>query len=225
MAAHRKLHKFVDGKELKQCCRCDGWKELSFFHKEQRRRDGLDNRCKQCSYKRGRAYRILHPQLWRRDAQKKRDAFPPGAYAAKMKEYRIKHPDRIHATQEKHCKRPINMLSHRLSSNIRQSLNQGKQGRSWESMVGYTAEELKSRLLKTMPKGYTWDDLEKLHIDHIIPISAFNVEDETSIDFKRCWALKNLQLLPVVENLVKNAKLYRPFQPSLAISENRCSCG
>lgn len=30
------------------------------------------------------------------------------------------------------------------------------------------------------------------------------------------WALKNLQLLPAKENMTKNAKLEKPFQPSFA---------
>lgn len=36
-----------------------------------------------------------------------------------------------------------------------------------------------------------------------------------NVDFKRCWALKNLQLLPASENVLKGARLDRPFQPSL----------
>ncbi|GAI61384.1 unnamed protein product, partial [marine sediment metagenome] len=37
------------------------------------------------------------------------------------------------------------------------------------------------------------------------------------IDFKRCWALENLRLLPAKENMVKHNKLDRPFQPALRI--------
>ena len=37
-------------------------------------------------------------------------------------------------------------------------------------------------------------------------------EDE---DFKRCWALSNLQPLWMSENRSKNDKLEKPFQPSL----------
>ncbi len=217
MPAHPKLHQFVGGKELKQCCRCKTWKEVSFFHRESRRRDGLDNRCKQCSYERGREYRKLHPQLWQRNAQKKRDSMPPGLNAAKMREYREAHPDRIQATREKLLRNPINRLRCRMSGGIRASLLYGKRGYAWESLVGYTAEDLKKRLEKTMPSGYIWNDLPKLHIDHIIPLSAFNVEDEHSIDFHRCWSLSNLRLLPAIDNIKKSAKLDRPFQPSLAI--------
>ena len=36
--------------------------------------------------------------------------------------------------------------------------------------------------------------------------------------FERCWALKNLRLLPAKENFAKKDKLEKPFQPSLMIN-------
>jgi len=85
--------------------------------------------------------------------------------------------------------------------------------------IGYSIEELKNHLQKTMPEGYTWQDYlsGKLHIDHIIPINAFNFTSPKHIDFKKCWALNNLRLLPARENLTKSKKIDKPFQPSLAI--------
>jgi 5-methylcytosine-specific restriction endonuclease McrA len=69
-----------------------------------------------------------------------------------------------------------------------------------------------------MPLGYTWQDFlsGKLHIDHIIPIAAFNFRSPGDADFKHCWALKNLRLLPAKENMRKGAKLTAPHQPGLA---------
>ena len=108
-------------------------------------------------------------------------------------------------------------LNRRMKTAIGMSLKGNKAGRHWEDLVGYTLINLIKRLKKTMPKGYTWQDfLEgKLHIDHIIPKNVFNFTKSEHIDFKRCWALNNLQLLPAKENLIKNDKLARPFQPAL----------
>jgi len=94
-----------------------------------------------------------------------------------------------------------------------------KQGREWEKLVGYNSKELKKRLKKTMPEGYTWQDFlsGELHIDHIIPVKVFNFTRPEHTDFKRCWALSNLRLLPAKENLTKGARLNRPFQPALKI--------
>lgn len=107
-----------------------------------------------------------------------------------------------------------------MSRAMKYSLKGGKKGRSWINFVDYNLDELKKRLKKTLPKGYTWQDfLEgKLHIDHKIPKSIFNFSKPEHIDFKRCWALKNLQLLPAKENLKKSSKTTKAFQPSLKIN-------
>ncbi|MBA7550996.1 hypothetical protein ES705_43529 [subsurface metagenome] len=110
-------------------------------------------------------------------------------------------------------------LNYKIGKAIGKALKGNKEGRHWETIVGYTLNDLKKRLNKTMPIGYTWQDFlsGKLHIDHIIPINAFNFNNLEHTDFKRCWALKNLRLLPARENLIKHSKLDKPFQPALRI--------
>ena len=96
-----------------------------------------------------------------------------------------------------------------------------KNGRHWETIVGYTVNELIKRLKKTIPKGYKWEDFlsGKLHIDHIIPIAVFNFTRLEHNDFKRCWALSNLKLLTGKENMIKSDKIDKPFQPGLKLLE------
>lgn len=114
-------------------------------------------------------------------------------------------------------KDPGRMLHMRMSGSIRRGLS-GKGGRSWQDLVPYTRDQLLARLKKTMPKGYTWDDFlsGELHIDHIVPVSAFNFSSYTDIDFQRCWSLSNLQLLCKKENLQKGRKISKPFQPTFS---------
>jgi hypothetical protein len=64
----------------------------------------------------------------------------------------------------------------------------------------------------------SWDNYGKWHIDHKIPVTAFNFERVDDVDFKRCWSLKNLQPLWALDNIVKGNKVEAPFQPSLSIS-------
>jgi 5-methylcytosine-specific restriction endonuclease McrA len=111
-------------------------------------------------------------------------------------------------------------LDNRIRVAIWQSLKGNKNGRHWEGLVGYSLNDLMKHLIKTIPEGYIWQDYfeGKLHIDHIIPISAFNFTKPEHIDFKRCWALNNLRLFPAKENHIKYNKLNKPFQPSLKIS-------
>ncbi|GAG98711.1 unnamed protein product, partial [marine sediment metagenome] len=89
----------------------------------------------------------------------------------------------------------------------------------WEDLVDYKLNDLKKRLFQTMPNGYCWQDFldGKLHIDHIVPIVVFNFTQSEHTDFKRCWALNNLQLLPARENMIKHDKLTKPFQPALSL--------
>lgn len=110
-------------------------------------------------------------------------------------------------------------LDKRIKGAIRCSLKNKSKVKFWESLVGYTANELKKHLKKTIPNGYSWQDYldGELQIDHITPISVFNFDSTDQIDFKRCWELKNLRLLPAKENRNKSKKLTRPFQPALKI--------
>lgn len=110
-------------------------------------------------------------------------------------------------------------LDRNIKGVIRNSLKNNCKGRYWEKLLGYTSNELKKHLQKTISSGYSWQDyLEgKLHIDHIIPTSAFNYSKPENPDFKRCWALENLRLIPTEENLKKRNKIIRPFQLVLKI--------
>ena len=108
-------------------------------------------------------------------------------------------------------------LNNRISKAIRKSLNKNKHKSHWEELVGYTLEQLKKHLEKQFKDGMNWElFLEgKIHIDHKIPMSVFNYEKIEDEDFKKCWALENLQPLWDKDNLKKHAKLDRHFQPSL----------
>ena len=111
-------------------------------------------------------------------------------------------------------------LSGLMGTRINNSLVRGyKASRHWETLVGYTIAQLKRHLEKQFTNGMTWENYGHYwHIDHIVPISAFNFEKPEDMDFKHCWALSNLQPLEANKNLRKNARLEKPFQPSLQLA-------
>ena len=151
------------------------------------------------------------------------------------KHFRKNNPEKITKYQKRWCennpeyfnqyrknRKKIDLkfnLNEKISTAIWQCLKGNKKRRHWEDLVGYKLTDLTKRLKSTMPKGYTWQDfLEgELHIDHKIPKSVFNFTQPEHTDFKRCWALSNLQLLPAKENKIKSNKLTKPFQPALRI--------
>jgi len=113
-------------------------------------------------------------------------------------------------------KDPKKFLTLTMGNAIRQALGRQKNGHHWESLVGYTLDDLSQHLEKQFKPGMTWENRGLWHIDHKIPITVFNYNKPKDLDFKRCWALSNLQPLWGSENMSKNAKIDEPFQPYLA---------
>jgi len=102
---------------------------------------------------------------------------------------------------------------------INVSTKKNIKGRLWESLVGYTLNDLIKRLKSTIPDGYTWGDYinGKLQIDHIVPVSSFNYTKPEHLNFKECWGLDNLRLLPEQDNKMKRTSLIKPFQSILEL--------
>ncbi len=137
------------------------------------------------------------------------------------KEWRKKNPEKIKQIRQKKSLReqssPTFRINHSVSSLIRFSLHDGKKNQHWEFLVGFTLQQLKDHLEKHFLPGMSWDNYGQWHIDHKIPVSAFNFEKPEEIDFKRCWALENLQPLWATDNVKKRNKLFKPFQPALLL--------
>ncbi|MCK5610585.1 hypothetical protein KAR91_52415 [Candidatus Pacearchaeota archaeon] len=66
-------------------------------------------------------------------------------------------------------------------------------------IVGYSAEDLVKHLESQFQDNMTWDNygrkpgIECWEMDHITPESWFNYSSFEDDDFKKCWALNNLQ--------------------------------
>ena len=76
------------------------------------------------------------------------------------------------------------------------------------ALVGHLGADLKAReglrrkLVDALNEGY--------HIDHIYPLSRFNVVTSAGVDwdeFRRCWSIDNLSAIPAEENLKKGARV------------------
>lgn len=159
-------------------------------------------------------YLAKHSKLYRAENREK--------IRENKRQYYLKNKEKIskRAREFEIVKRresPKYNLNKKIGLLMRVALKGNKAGRHWETLVDYTLKDLINHLKKTMPEGYDWQDYlgGKLHIDHIIPKSVFNYTKPEHVDFKRCWALDNLQLLPAEENRNKYNKLSRPFQPAL----------
>ena len=128
-----------------------------------------------------------------------------------------KRKESVKKYDKKRRSTPFGILNQSMSHSIYLALRKNKNGRKWESLVDFTLNQLKSNLEKQFTDGMSWDNYGDWHVDHKIPVSAFNFTEPEHIDFKRCWALENLQPMWANENIKKGASLEKPFQPSLPI--------
>jgi len=93
-----------------------------------------------------------------------------------------------------------------MASQIYNALRANKAGRTWETLVGYTLQELKSHLEARFLPGMSWENYGAWHIDHIRPRASFTFTSPEDEGFKQCWALDNLQPLWAADNIRKGHK-------------------
>ena len=129
----------------------------------------------------------------------------------KHKEWIKKNHDKHKAYMKEYCKKRYdNDIEFRISSILRSRLGQAikhefKIGSAIKDL-GCSIADLKSYLESKFLIGMTWDNygLDGWHIDHIKPLSAFNLSDRKQI-LEACH-YSNLQPLWAKDNLSKRDK-------------------
>ena len=112
----------------------------------------------------------------------------------------------IYCNRSCFMKKPSFVIRRRISGSMRQSLrNKNGDGKSFNKL-GYTVEELHRHLESQFTDGMSWDNMDEWHIDHIRPVASFNFTTVECEDFKKCWALNNLQPLWAKDNMSKGNK-------------------
>ncbi len=112
---------------------------------------------------------------------------------------------------------PIKRINKRIATAIWRTLSGSKGGHHSENLLEFTVSQLRLHLEKQFEPWMNWENYGEWHVDHKIPVAAFNFQTPQDLDFKRCWALKNLQPLAARKNISKGARIEVPFQPSLLI--------
>jgi len=193
---------------IKKCSKCGIKKILNKFYVNKKVADGRSSQCKKCSSIYKKKY-LKNPEAKKLNDNNARRWWKahPEEKRAKRNYFNKKRNDTLKGN-----------LGNRMSKAINRVLINGKSGQHWESFVDYTVEELKKHLEKRFLPGMSWKNRNLWHIDHKIPIAVFNFEKPEDIDFKKCWALKNIRPLWAIENTKKGAKLNKPFQPSLRLA-------
>lgn len=221
-------------KEAVICRKCLKEKDQSLFNKRMARKNGLHPHCKSCvkEYKREynsrldvqirtaeyrkknrKPYKKQKPTpaqlLARREAQK-----TPEAKAAR-KEYlarpdvreRVLHLRRLR--YQKKGRSVAEVIDGRMRVMIRRSLRTGKNNKSWRSLVDFSIEDFRSHMERQFTEGMSWDRFLSgdIEIDHILPVSSFNIVGPDCSEFKACWSLGNLRPLWKEDNNKKRSKV------------------
>ena len=132
-------------------------------------------------------------------------------------EWAKNNPEKVKRIYRKKSKRILSTPMGRLSSNMARAINaalrDGKNGKKWEEFVDFNAETLMIHLEKQFKPDMTRENYGRggWHVDHKIPISAFNYEKPEDDEFKKCWSLDNLQPLWAEDNLKKGAKILKRY--------------
>ena len=92
-------------------------------------------------------------------------------------------------------------LAHALRVRLRKAVKQGSAIKN----LGCSVSELKLHLERLFVDGMSWENYGKWHIDHIKPLSSFNLLDPQEL-IQACH-YTNLQPLWGIENSRKHAKL------------------
>jgi len=108
-----------------------------------------------------------------------------------------RHAERINGTRNRD----------RVAFYIRDSIRKGYQSSVVKNATGFSINQLKRHLERQFTKGMTWEvfNTGAIHIDHIIPISNFDLSNPDEV--KACWELSNLRPMWAKDNIRKSAKV------------------
>lgn len=176
----------------KRCTKCGSLLPLDDFYDNKGGRDGKHSQCKPCHRERAKAYNQRNA-----DARREYDSRWRSENAEYVTARHARYMARRYTTDSRF------RLDQCFRKAVYNALVGGKAGRSWESVVGYTLNDLETHLESQFTDGMTWDNYGEWHIDHIVPKSWFSYESDDSPAFRECWSLGNLKPMWGVDNVLK----------------------
>ena len=179
------------------CTKCKEIKPMTDFY---RSGEGLTPHCKSCFkryYEENKSRRQEYQRKYYEENKAKRNEY--------QKDYRKSHKDEIRCYYRKYKKdRYAEDLDFRIRCTLRSRLaNAIKHERAGSAMkdLGCSLEQLKHSLVSKFQPSMSWKNYGEWHIDHIIPLSSFDLTDRDQ--FLKAVHYTNLQPLWEEENIRK----------------------
>jgi hypothetical protein len=173
-------------------------------------RTGLQTKCKLCSSLYLKEYRLINKETLHLKSQEYK-LLNKSKISSQKKEWQKNNSEKLstYCNEYEKKRKKIDILF-KLKKNIRSHLasaiKQNYKSGSAVSDLGCSIEELKLHLESLFEPGMTWENWSRTgwHIDHIIPLDAFNLSDPKQ--FKEACKYTNLQPLWAKDNLRKSNK-------------------
>jgi hypothetical protein len=187
--------KSLDIYEKRRCSSdCKEWKLITSFGK--RANGYFHGYCKECHSKKNleNHYKKHDSRMeWQRKYDKKR-----------MPE-KIEYSKKYNKDRRKND--PSFKIKGVISAAIYRLLQTKKDGNVTLDILKYPISDLITHLESQFVEGMDWNNHgSEWQLDHIRPISSFNITSIECEDFKKCWALSNLQPLWTDLNQIKKAQ-------------------
>ena len=91
----------------------------------------------------------------------------------------------------------------RLKRGVQRGMKDKAANSNWSDYLGYSVGELIDHIESQFTDGMGWHNMSEWHIDHVVPICAFDIQSADSEDFKRCYSLDNLMPVWAEDNMNK----------------------
>jgi hypothetical protein len=211
--------------KTKICSKCRVEFDLNNFNKDISRKDGLSYICKKCAIDKKNKYvdnnkdKVLLSYKKYREENKtkilenKKKYYYNNLEKTKIyrKKYNKENRDYYNKWEKNKAETDILFrLSRNMRSRLRSFLKSEKIVKKTKTMdiVGCESHFLKEHLEQKFQQGMSWDNYGVWHIDHIIPLSSANSEEEI---YKLCH-YTNLQPLWGIDNIKKSNKILVKFE-------------
>lgn len=115
--------------------------------------------------------------------------------------------------KRRYAEEPEFALAFKVRARVYQAIRKGgasKTGRT-EDLVGCSFDFLRQHIERQFRGKMSWDTPGSFHIDHIVPLSAFDLSDPMQLRVACNW--QNLRPIPPKKNMSKGAKLTDPQLP------------
>jgi hypothetical protein len=207
----------------KECAKCKEIKAFGQFYKSKRGRNGLSNYCKLCSKackdkwyqdnkERVKIYNNLDYIREKRENTRRERYRNDPVFRAQENERGRRHyansktgKIKRNLQRKKWAAIPKNRIAITLRKRIYAALNGIAATESTETLLGCSFESARLYIESLFQPGMSWENYGDWHIDHIIPLSNFDLMDINQAKI----ACNHLNLRPLwkLDNFVKGSKL------------------